>query len=53
MPLDPTRDVEDPIGADVEIYRELAGQFMPLIESRLEQTVFKLHPPQPAPEATK
>ena len=62
MPLDPARDVEDPIGADVQIYRELAGQFVPLIESRLEQTVFKLHPPEalpqsassrPSPEATK
>lgn len=46
IPLDPARDVEDPIGADVQIYRDLAGQFVPLIESRLEQTVFKLHPPQ-------
>ena len=66
MPLDPERDVEDPIGADVSIYRELAGQFVPLIESRLSQTVFRLHPPQQAaashspgsssqapPEATK
>jgi protein-tyrosine phosphatase len=48
MPLDPARDVEDPIGSDVATYRELAGHFVPLIESRFEQTVFKLHPPQEA-----
>ena len=48
MPLDPARDVEDPIGSDVSTYRELAGHFVPLIESRFEQTVFKLHPPHPS-----
>jgi L-threonylcarbamoyladenylate synthase len=53
MPLDPARDVEDPIGSDVSTYRELAGHFVPLIESRFEQTVFKLHPPHPSQSSSE
>lgn len=33
--LDPTRDIEDPIGGDVRLYVEVAGQLRELIENRL------------------
>jgi protein-tyrosine phosphatase len=33
--LDPQRDIDDPIGGDVELYRELARQLRALIEQRL------------------
>ncbi len=39
--LDPEGDVEDPIGGDVSLYRELAGRFNDLIRDRLNQTIFK------------
>lgn len=39
--LDPEGDVEDPIGGDVSLYRELAGRFNELIRDRLNQTIFK------------
>lgn len=35
--LDPTGDIEDPIGSDVSVYRELAHKLEQLIESRLDQ----------------
>lgn len=34
--LDPERDIDDPIGGDETLYRELAGQLRKLIESRLK-----------------
>jgi L-threonylcarbamoyladenylate synthase len=37
--LDPERDIEDPIGGDVELYRELAGQLQGLIEKQLQEHV--------------
>lgn len=37
--LDPTGDIEDPIGSDVQIYQELAGQLRTLIEKRLAERV--------------
>lgn len=37
VPLDPLRDVEDPIGSDVSVYRELAGKLQPMIEKRLKE----------------
>jgi protein-tyrosine-phosphatase len=37
--LDPAGDIEDPIGSDVQIYQELAGQLRTLIEKRLAETV--------------
>lgn len=37
--LDPSGDIEDPIGSDVQIYQELAGQLRSLIEKRLAETV--------------
>lgn len=45
-PIRPDGDVEDPIGGDLSLYREVAGTFQRLIEERFEQTVFKLHPPE-------
>lgn len=35
--LDPAGDIEDPIGSDVQIYQELAGQLRTLIEKRLAE----------------
>jgi protein-tyrosine-phosphatase len=35
--LDPTGDIEDPIGSDVQIYQELAGHLRKLIERRLQE----------------
>ena len=34
--LDPDQDIEDPIGGDESLYRELAMQLRGLIEKRLE-----------------
>jgi L-threonylcarbamoyladenylate synthase len=39
--LDPTGDIEDPIGSDVTIYQELAGQLQKLIAMRLQEKVLK------------
>ena len=39
--LDPAGDIEDPIGSDVQIYQELAGQLQKLIEQRLQEKVLK------------
>ena len=35
--LKPDADIEDPIGADVSVYRELAGELQTLIETRLDE----------------
>ena len=35
--LDPAGDIEDPIGGDIRIYHDLAGQLRSLIEKRLEE----------------
>jgi L-threonylcarbamoyladenylate synthase len=35
--LDPAGDIEDPIGSDVHIYQDLAGQLRKLIEKRLHE----------------
>ena len=37
MTLSPEGDIEDPIGGDSELYRELAGQLNTLIEQRLQE----------------
>lgn len=37
--LDPAGDIDDPIGSDVQIYQELAGQLRTLIEKRLAEKV--------------
>jgi len=37
--LDPTGDIEDPIGGDVRLYQHLAGFMRELIEKRLQQQV--------------
>jgi L-threonylcarbamoyladenylate synthase len=34
--LDPDKDVEDPIGSEIDVYKQLAGQLTKLIEKRLE-----------------
>jgi protein-tyrosine-phosphatase len=39
--LDPAGDIEDPIGSDVAIYQELAGQLEKLVEQRLSEKVLK------------
>lgn len=39
--LSPDGDIEDPIGADVSVYRELAGQLRKLIETRLDEKLLK------------
>jgi len=39
--LNPEGDIEDPIGADVSVYRELAGQLQKLIETRLDEKLLK------------
>jgi L-threonylcarbamoyladenylate synthase len=35
--LDPAGDIEDPIGSDLSVYKQLAGQLHTLIERRLEE----------------
>jgi len=35
--LDPNRDIEDPIGGDVSLYKEVAGQMKALIETRVRK----------------
>ncbi|QOV92056.1 Sua5/YciO/YrdC/YwlC family protein [Humisphaera borealis] len=35
--LDPTGDIEDPIGGSLELYRDLAGELRRLIENRLKE----------------
>jgi protein-tyrosine phosphatase len=35
--LDPGREIDDPIGSDVAVYQELAGNLRPLIERRLRE----------------
>jgi len=37
--LDPAGDVDDPIGGDVALYRDLAGMLQSLIEKRLQEKV--------------
>jgi len=37
--LDPTGDIEDPIGSDVQTYQLLAGQLLKLVEKRLHENV--------------
>lgn len=37
--LDPDGDIEDPIGGDVSIYQQLAGELRNLIEKRLQEQV--------------
>jgi len=37
--LDPGGDIDDPIGSDVSVYQELAGQLQTLIQRRLQETV--------------
>lgn len=36
-PLDPTQDIEDPIGGDVSLYKEVAEQMRRLIETRVRK----------------
>ena len=36
--LDPDKDIEDPIGGDLSLYKELAVELKQLIEKRLEET---------------
>ena len=35
--LDPRGDIDDPIGSDVTVYQDLAGQLRDLIERRLQE----------------
>ena len=35
--LDPDGDIEDPIGSDITVYKDLAGQLRPLIEKRVAE----------------
>jgi hypothetical protein len=37
--LDPDKDIEDPIGGDLSLYSELAGQLQGLIERQLNEHV--------------
>lgn len=37
--LDPAGDIDDPIGGDAALYRDLAGQLQTLIERRLQEKV--------------
>ncbi|HEY2585906.1 MAG TPA: Sua5/YciO/YrdC/YwlC family protein [Tepidisphaeraceae bacterium] len=39
--LDPAGDIDDPVGSDVHVYQELAGQLRTLIEKRLAEKVLK------------
>ena len=41
MPLDPDRDIEDPIGGDLSLYKDLAVKLRGLIATRLDQTVLR------------
>lgn len=49
--LDPEQDIEDPIGGDASLYRELAGDLSRLIDRRLDELialgVSSQHPAQP------
>jgi len=38
-PLDPKKDIDDPIGSDAGVYNELAGQMATLIDARLREQV--------------
>ena len=38
-PLDPERDIEDPIGSDLPVYNQVADLLKKLIEKRLAQAV--------------
>ena len=40
MTLDPTGDIDDPIGGDSELYQELAVALERLIDGRLQQTIW-------------
>jgi hypothetical protein len=40
--LDPGGDIEDPIGGDLSLYQDLAGQMQVIIEKRLEEKVPQL-----------
>jgi protein-tyrosine phosphatase len=42
MTLDPGGDIEDPIGGDLSLYQELAGQMQLIIEKRLDEKVPQL-----------
>ena len=42
LTLDPGGDIEDPIGGDLSLYQELAGQMQILLEKRLEEKVPQL-----------
>ena len=35
--LDPTGDIDDPIGGDIALYQNLAGKLQELIEKRLQE----------------
>jgi protein-tyrosine phosphatase len=35
--LDPKGDIDDPIGADISVYKDVAGQLRKLIETRLQE----------------
>lgn len=37
--LDPGGDIDDPIGGDLSLYQQLAGQMQQLVEKRLDETV--------------
>lgn len=39
--LDPAGDIDDPIGGDVRLYQDLAGQLRLLIQRRLEEKVLR------------
>jgi hypothetical protein len=39
MTLDPSQDIEDPIGGDLSLYNEVATQLKSLIEKRLAEKV--------------
>jgi len=39
--LDPSGDIDDPIGGDVRLYQDLAGQLRQLIQRRLEEKVLR------------
>lgn len=47
--LDPSGDVEDPIGGDLSLYRSVASRFETLVADRLAETVLTLHPPRARP----
>ncbi len=46
LPLNPNGDIEDPIGGDVSLYREVAESFNRLLEERFAETLFQVHPPE-------